>query len=181
MHKKYYNLHTSRELVSPICLSPSCLQADWYLQETPSNLTTSNQFESHIFWSNFLKLVLAAQDYDILHSSHFPEIPGGTKWTFSSQQTFKRSSGEPKVIQLVTWYHILFLGPCTINCRTPDWQSSLVYWLENLEGSIFAWLFGRLSVTVTTVLMLLWPLKMLKLFKLWWMMNDGWWMMDDGM
>ena len=23
-------------------------------------------------------------------------------------------------------------------CRTPDWQSSLVYWLENLEGSIFA-------------------------------------------
>ena len=28
------------------------------------------------------------------------------------------------------------------NCRTPDWQSSLVYWLENLEGPIFAWLFG---------------------------------------
>ena len=42
--------------------------------------------------------------------------------------------------------------------------------LKNLEGSIFAWLVGRLvgcsSVTVATVLMLLWPLKMLKLFKL---------------
>ena len=63
--------------------------------------TTSNQFESHIFRSNFLKLVVAAQDYDILHSSHFPEIPGGRKWTFSSPQTFKLSSGEPKIIQLV--------------------------------------------------------------------------------
>ena len=35
--KKCYNLHTSRELVSPVCLSPSCLQADWCLQGTPSN------------------------------------------------------------------------------------------------------------------------------------------------
>ena len=36
--------------------------------------------------------------------------------------------------------------------------------LKNLEGSIFAWLFGRLLllfVTLTTVLMLLWSLKML--------------------
>ena len=33
-----------------------------------------------------------------------------------------------------------------LNCRTPDWQSSLVYGLENLEGSIFAWLFGWLFV-----------------------------------
>ena len=77
-----------------------------------------------------------------------------------------------------TWQSIFILQ----NCRTPDWQSSLVYWLENLEGPIFAWLFvwlvGRLSVTVSTVLMLLWPLKMLKVSKLWWMMNDGWWMME---
>ena len=77
--------------------------------------TTSNQFESHIFWSNFLKLVEAAQDYDILHSSHFPEIPWGPKRTFSSPTTFKLPSGEPKVIQLVTWYHVLFLGPWTIH------------------------------------------------------------------
>ena len=44
------------------------------------------------------------------------------------------------------------------------------HFFKNLEGSIFAWLFGRSvgcsSVTVATVLMLLWPLKMLKLFKL---------------
>ena len=77
--------------------------------------TTSNQFESHIFRSNFLKLVVAAQDYDILHSSHFPEIPGWPKWTFSSPQAFKLLSGEPKVIQVVTWCHILFLGPWTIH------------------------------------------------------------------
>ena len=32
--------------------------------------------------------------------------------------------------------------------------------LKNLEGSIFAWLL-LLFVTLTTVLMLLWPLKML--------------------
>ena len=30
-------------------------------------------------------------------------------------QIFKLSSGEPKVIQLVTWYHVLFLGPLTIH------------------------------------------------------------------
>ena len=77
--------------------------------------TTSNQFESHIFWSNFLKLVVAAQDYDILHSRHFPEIPGWPKWTFSSPWSFKLLSGEPKIIQLVTWYHVLFLGPWSIN------------------------------------------------------------------
>ena len=77
--------------------------------------TTSNQFESHSFRSNFLKLVVAAQDYDILHLSHFPEIPGKPKWTFSSPKTVKQSSGEPKVIQLVTWYHVLFLGPWTIH------------------------------------------------------------------
>ena len=77
-------------------------------------LTTSNQFESHIFWSNFLKLVVAAQDYDILHTSHFPEIPGWLKCTFSSSQIFKLTSGEPKVIQLVTWYHVSFLGQWTI-------------------------------------------------------------------
>ena len=44
-------------------------------------------------------------------------------------------------------------------CQTP--QSS--YWLENLEGSIFAWLFvwsvGRCHTF--DILMLLWPLKML--------------------
>ena len=38
--------------------------------------------------------------------------------------------------------------------------------LKNLEGSMFAWLVVRLvgcsNVTVTTVPMLLWPLKMLK-------------------
>ena len=77
--------------------------------------TTSNQLESHIFQLNFLKLVVAPQDYDIFHSSHSPEIPGGPKWTLSSPQTFKLLSGEPKVIQLVTWYHVLFLGPWTIN------------------------------------------------------------------
>ena len=30
-------MHTSRELVSLVCLSPSCLQAYWCLQETPFN------------------------------------------------------------------------------------------------------------------------------------------------
>ena len=78
-------------------------------------LTSSNQFKSHIFWSNFLKLVFAAHDYVILNTSHFPEIPGWQKWTFSSPGTFKLSSGEPKVIQLVTWYHVLYLGPRTIH------------------------------------------------------------------
>ena len=77
--------------------------------------TTSNQFERQILRSNFLKLVVAAQDYDKLHLSHFPEIPGWPKWTFSSLKSFKLSSGEPKGIQLVTWYHILFLGPWTIH------------------------------------------------------------------
>ena len=78
-------------------------------------LTTSNQFKSHIFLSNFLKLVVAAQDYDVLHSSHFPEIPGWTTWTYSSPQIFKLSSGEPKIIQLFTWNHVLFLGPWSIH------------------------------------------------------------------
>ena len=80
--------------------------------------TISNQFKSHIFRSNFLKLVVAAQEYDVLHSSHFPEIPGWPKWTFSSPKTFKLSSGEPKIIKLVTWYHVLFLGPF-ISCFKP--------------------------------------------------------------
>ena len=75
--------------------------------------TSSNQFESHIFQSNFLKIVVAAQD--LLHSSHFPEIPGWPKWTLSSTQTFNLLSGEPKIIQLVTWYHVLFLGPWSIH------------------------------------------------------------------
>ena len=77
--------------------------------------TTSKQFESDTFRSNFLKLVVAAQDYDILHLSHIPEIPGGPKLTFSSPETFKLLSGEPKVIQLVTWYHVLFHGPWSIH------------------------------------------------------------------
>ena len=38
--------------------------------------------------------------------------------------------------------------------------------LKNLEGSIFAWLVGCLVITLATVLMLLWPLKMFKLSKL---------------
>ena len=53
--------------------------------------TTSNQFESYIFRSNLTKLSMATQDYIILHSSHFPEIPGGPKCTFSSPKTFKLS------------------------------------------------------------------------------------------
>ena len=77
--------------------------------------TTSNRFESHIFRSNFLKLVVAAQDYDILHSSHFPEVPGWPKWPFSLPWSFKLSSGEPKIIQLVKWHHMLFLGPWYIH------------------------------------------------------------------
>ena len=77
--------------------------------------TTSNQFKDQIFRLNFLKLVVAAQDYDLIHSSHFSELPGWPKWTLSSPQTFKLSSGELKVIQLVTWYHVLFLGPWTIH------------------------------------------------------------------
>ena len=64
--KKCYNLPTSRQLVSTVCLSPSCLQADWCLQGTAlnsdkhSSCRQLNQFESHIFRSNFLKLVVAA-------------------------------------------------------------------------------------------------------------------------
>ena len=37
VHTKGYNLHISRRLVSPVCLSPSRLQADWCLQGTLSN------------------------------------------------------------------------------------------------------------------------------------------------
>ena len=82
--------------------------------------TTSNQFESHIFRLNFLKLLVAAQDYDILHLSHFQEIPGWPKWTFSSPQMFKLSSGKPKIIPLVTWYHLL-AHDLFISCfKTPE-------------------------------------------------------------
>ena len=77
--------------------------------------TTLNQFESRIFRSNFLKLVWSTQDYDILHLSHFSEIPGWPKWTFSSPHTFKLSSGEPKIIQHLTWYHVLFPSLWSIN------------------------------------------------------------------
>ena len=63
--------------------------------------TTSNQFESFIFRSNLTKLSLATQDYIIIHSSYFLEILGRPKCTLTSPRTFKLSSGEPKVIQLV--------------------------------------------------------------------------------
>ena len=67
MHKKCYNLHTSRELVSPICLSPSCLQADWCLQWTPSNsekhlscqklqINLSAIFSSQLSWNSLWPL-----------------------------------------------------------------------------------------------------------------------------
>ena len=49
---------------------------------------TSNQAKKIFFPSNFLKLVLATQDNYILHSSYFPEIPGGPEcifWSFWSQ------------------------------------------------------------------------------------------------
>ena len=49
-HKKCYNLHTSRELVSPVCLSPSCLKTDWCLQGTASN--SDEQFSCRQFQIN---------------------------------------------------------------------------------------------------------------------------------
>ena len=53
-------------------------------------------------WSNLTKFSVAIQDYINLHLSYIPEIPGGPKCTFTSPQTFKLSSGEPKVTPLVT-------------------------------------------------------------------------------
>ena len=108
-HPKRVSVSRMSVLILPLSRHMSARNAVKFWQKFVLS-TTSNQFESHIFQSNFLKLVLAAQDFDILHSSHFPETPGWPKWTFSSAQTFKLSSGEPKVIQLVTWYHVLFLG-----------------------------------------------------------------------
>ena len=85
MHKKGYNLHTSRNFVFPVYMSPSCLQTQTVVckesRRVLKNLwhvNNSNQFESLISWLNFLKLVVAAQNYDILHSSLFLEIPGGS-------------------------------------------------------------------------------------------------------
>ena len=53
------------------------------------------------------------------------------------------------------------------NCRTPDWQSSPVQLLIGKSGRLYirvvVCLVGWLYVTVATVLMLLWPWKMLKL------------------
>ena len=117
MHKKVLqSAHIKRVSVSrmsvPILPSNRLMSARNVVKfwQTFVMSTPSNQFESHIFQSNFRKLVVAAQDYNILHSSHIPENPGWPKWTCSSPQIFKLSSGEPKVIQLVTWYHVLFLG-----------------------------------------------------------------------
>ena len=75
--------------------------------------TNWNQFEGLIFRSNLMKLSVATQDYVIFLSSNFLEILGRPKCTFSSPRTFKLSSGEPKVIPLVAWYHGLFLVPWT--------------------------------------------------------------------
>ena len=65
-------------------------------------------------------------------------------------------------------------------CRTPDWQSSLVYWLENLEGSIFAWLFGWLFGRPSRSQQFwcysgLWRCSSYRDCDGWWMMDDGWW------
>ena len=42
-------------------------------------------------------------------------MPGRPKCTFKLSQTFKLLIGEPKIIQLLTWYHIWILGPQTIH------------------------------------------------------------------
>ena len=122
MHKKVLqSAHIKRVSVSrmsvPILPSSRLMSAKNVVKfwRTFVMSTTLNQFKSHIFRLNFLKLVVAAQDYDLLHLSHFSELPGWPKWTLSSPQTFKLSSGELKVIQLATWYHVLFLGPWTIH------------------------------------------------------------------
>ena len=71
--------------------------------------------------------------------------------------------------------------------------------LKNLEGSIFAWLVGRLSVTLLTFWcysglgrcsscpsrpligpQITWSVLGLSLDDGWWMKDNGWWMMDDG-
>ena len=57
---------------------------------------TSNQSESHIFRSNFLKLVVAAHDYDKLHSSYFPEIPGWPIELFHHHQISNSRQGSPR-------------------------------------------------------------------------------------
>ena len=72
--------------------------------------TTSNQFEDLIFWLNLTKLLVATEDDNILDSSYFLEILGRSKCTFSSPQTFKLLSGDPKGIQLVAC-----IVPCTMN------------------------------------------------------------------
>ena len=73
---------------------------------------TSNQFEGLCFRSNLAQLLVATHDDNILDSSYFLEILGKLKCIFSSPQTFKLSSGEPKVRitysslshELFTWY-----------------------------------------------------------------------------
>ena len=61
--------------------------------------------------------------------------------------------------------HVQVQVPEVQNCQTPDLTKKKKL-LENLEGSISAWLFTCFVVTLVTVLILLWPLKMLKLSKL---------------
>ena len=114
---RFYYPHTSRESVSPVCgiFWMASLRYCVEFWRTFVMSTTSNQFEGLIFRSNLTKLLVATQDDNSLHSSYFPEIPGRPKCTFSSLRTFKLSSGEPKVIQLVAWYHVLFLVPWTIH------------------------------------------------------------------
>ena len=85
MHKKCYYLHKSRELVSPVCLSYSCLQADCCLQWRRSNSDkplSCQQLEikprfflcGQISWNLLWPLRIMIY--------YFPESPGGPKYTF---------------------------------------------------------------------------------------------------
>ena len=90
-----------------VCPHPAFKQTDFCKERRKilTNIRPVDNFKSILepyFPVEFPETCCGRQDYNILHSSHFPEIPGWPKWTFLAPQTFKPSSGEPKVIQLVT-------------------------------------------------------------------------------
>ena len=77
--------------------------------------TTSNHsraiFSGRISWNSLWPLRIMI--YFI--RATFKKFLEGRCGIFHHHKNFKLLSGVPKVIQLVTWYHVLFLGPWTIH------------------------------------------------------------------
>ena len=122
-------------------LESQCLPYDGFFGWLPSVILlnfdgtlsiTSNQFEGR---SNLAQLLVATHDDNILDSSYFLEILGKLKCTFSSPQTFKLSSGEPKVRitysslshELFTWCFKLMSVIRLQTCLTPPPAGQLLY------------------------------------------------------